>query len=122
MVDNYNTINGEELFNNPSGTIIDTKQHDSSKNDKDTKEIKIIINENNNCKDNLTNEYIKYAIEKIENPFMNLTVKDVAEDLKMGEAMTNELFRRSDFPSVNIGKTKTVTLLAYLRWKMERRN
>ena len=51
-----------------------------------------------------------------------LSIEEVAEDLKMGEAMTNELFRRSDFPSVNIGKTKTVTLLAYLRWKMERRN
>lgn len=91
---------------------------DNINNDKDTKEIKIVINE----KDNLTNEYIKYALEKVDNPFMNLTVKDVAEDLKMGEAMTNELFRRDDFPSVNIGKTKTITLLAYLRWKMERRN
>jgi len=117
-----NCINSEDLFNNPNATIIDTKQHNSTRNDKDAKEIKIIINENNNCKDDLTNEYIKYALEKIENPFINLTVKDVAEDLKMGEAMTNELFRRSDFPSVNIGKTKTVTLLAYLRWKMERRN
>ena len=91
---------------------------DNNNNDKDTKEIKIVINE----KDNLTNEYIKYALEKVDNPFINLTVKDVAEDLKMGEAMTNELFRRDDFPSVNIGKTKTITLLAYLRWKMERRN
>ena len=122
MVDNYKTINSEDLFSNPNATIIDTKQQNSSKNDKDTKEITIVINENNNFKDDLTNEYIKYALEKIENPFMHLTVKDVAEDLKMGEAMTNELFRRSDFPSVNIGKTKTVTLLAYLRWKMERRN
>jgi hypothetical protein len=115
-------MDGEELLNNPNATIIDTKVKPSTKIDKDTKEIKIVINENNNCKDNLTNEYLKYAIEKIDNPFRNLTVKDVAEDLKMGEAMTNDLFRRDDFPSVNIGKTKTITLLAYLRWKMERRN
>ena len=122
LIDNIMTIDGEELLNNPNATIIDTKVKPSTKIDKDTKEIKIVINENNNCKDNLTNEYLKYAIEKIDNPFRNLTVKDVAEDLKMGEAMTNELFRRDDFPSVNIGKTKTITLLAYLRWKMERRN
>ncbi len=122
LIDNIITMDGEELLNNPNATIIDTKVKPSTKIDKDTKEIKIVINENNNCKDNLTNEYLKYAIEKIDNPFRNLTVKDVAEDLKMGEAMTNDLFRRDDFPSVNIGKTKTITLLAYLRWKMERRN
>ena len=122
LIDNIMTIDGEELLNNPNATIIDTKVKPSTKIDKDTKEIKIVINENSNCKDNLTNEYLKYAIEKIDNPFRNLTVKDVAEDLKMGEAMTNDLFRRDDFPSVNIGKTKTITLLAYLRWKMERRN
>lgn len=119
LIDN---INAEELIRNPNAIVIDTKEQSSTKSDKDTKEIKIVINENNNCKDNLTNEYIKYALEKVDNPFMNLTVKDVAEDLKMGEAMTNDLFRRDDFPSVNIGKTKTITLLAYLRWKMERRN
>ncbi len=61
------------------------------------------------------------AIKKVDNPFRNLTVKDVAKDLKMGENLTNALFRRNDFPSVNIGKQKTVTLLAYLLWKMEKR-
>ena len=60
------------------------------------------------------------AIKKISNPFMNLTVQDVAKDLKMGENLTNALFRRKDFPSVNIGKQKTVTLLAYLLWKMQK--
>ena len=43
-----------------------------------------------------------------------------AEDLKMGENLTNDLFKRKDFPSVNIGKTKTVTWLAYILWKMKR--
>lgn len=61
------------------------------------------------------------AMKRIKNPFLNLTVKDVAKDLKMGENLTNELFKRDDFPSVNIGKTKTVTLLAYILWKMEKR-
>lgn len=86
-------------------------------NDTDN-EIRIKVAHN----DNLTNDYLKYAIDKIENPFKNLTVKEVAEDLKLGEPMANELFKRDDFPSVNIGKTKTVTYLAYLKWKMERRN
>ena len=65
---------------------------------------------------------IMKSVEKIKAPFKNLTVEDVAKDLKMGENLTNQLFRREDFPSVNIGKTKTVTLLAYLLWKMEKRN
>lgn len=62
------------------------------------------------------------AIKRLKNPFRNLTVSEVAKDLKMGENLANQVFRREDFPSVNIGKTKTVTLLAYLLWKMERKN
>ena len=65
---------------------------------------------------------IMKSVEKIKDPFKNLTVEEVARDLKMGENLTNQLFKREDFPSVNIGKTKTVTLLAYLLWKMEKRN
>lgn len=65
---------------------------------------------------------IMTAIKRLKNPFRNLTVSEVAKDLKMGENLANQVFRREDFPSVNIGKTKTVTLLAYLLWKMERKN
>ena len=61
------------------------------------------------------------AIKKIQNPFLNLTVQDVAKDLKMGENSANQVFKRDDFPSVNLGKLKTVTLLAYLIWKMDRK-
>ena len=64
---------------------------------------------------------VKVAIKNIGNPFKNLTVKDVAKDLLVSEATANSIFRRNDFPSVNIGKTKTVTLLAYLVWKMNRK-
>lgn len=71
--------------------------------------------------DDVRDKIIDSAIKTLGNPFRNLTVKDVAEDLKMGEAMANKIFKREDFPSVNIGKTKTVTLLAYLEWKMKRR-
>lgn len=61
------------------------------------------------------------AIKKIQNPFLNLTVQDVAKDLKMGENSANQVFKRDNFPSVNLGKLKTVTLLAYLIWKMDRK-
>ncbi len=63
---------------------------------------------------------IKESIKQIQDPFKNLTVADVAKDLKMGENLTNKLFKRKDFPSVNIGKQKTVTLLAYILWKMKK--
>ena len=72
--------------------------------------------------DNLKEKIVDLAIQKIDNPFKNITVKDVAKDLKMGENLANEVFKRTDFPCVNIGKTKTVTLLAYILWKMEKRN
>lgn len=77
-------------------------------------------NQTNDKELNFEEILIKEAIKTLGNPFRNITVKDVAEDLKMGENLTNELFKRKDFPSVNIGKTKTVTLLAYLLWKMKK--
>ena len=72
--------------------------------------------------ENLKDKIIALAVQKIDNPFKNITVKEVAKDLKMGENLANEVFKREDFPCVNIGKTKTVTFLAYLLWKMEKRN
>lgn len=65
---------------------------------------------------------VKEAIKNIGNPFKNLTVKDIAKDLLVSEATANMIFKRDDFPSVNIGKTKTVTMLAYLMWKMKRKS
>lgn len=64
---------------------------------------------------------IREAIKNIGDPFRNLTVKDVMKDLLVSEATANMIFKKNDFPSVNIGKTKTVTLLAYLVWKMNRK-
>ena len=61
------------------------------------------------------------AVKKINNPFINWTVQEVMKDLRVSEATANAIFKRKDFPSVNIGKTKTVTLLAYLLWKMQKR-
>ena len=64
---------------------------------------------------------IREAIKTLGDPFKNLTVKEVAKDLKMGENLANQVFKRPDFPSVNIGKTKTVMKLAYYIWKMKHR-
>lgn len=64
-------------------------------------------------KEELKQELIKEAINRLENPWKNLTVKDVSKDLKMEENLTNEFFKRADFPSINIGKTKTITAIAY---------
>lgn len=73
--------------------------------------------------ENTKKELILQALENSEyDLFSNITVKEVAKDLKMGENLANEVFKREDFSSVNIGKTKTVTLLAYIFWKMEKRN
>ena len=77
------------------------------------------INNTNDKEQNIEEILVREAIRSIGDPFKNLTVKDVAKDLKMGENLTNELFRRKDFPSVNIGKTKTVCALAYIVWKMK---
>lgn len=79
-----------------------------------------LIDPKENYNYNLKELIIIEAIKKLENPFMNLSVSDVAKDLKMGLNLTNKLFKTKNFPSVNIGKEKTVTLLAYLIWKMEK--
>lgn len=61
------------------------------------------------------------AVKKIQDPFINLTVQDVARDLKIGENMAYTIFKRSDFPSVNIGRCWKITLVSYLLWKTQKR-
>lgn len=69
----------------------------------------------------IEDKIVMEVIKDMINPFENLTVKEVAKDLKMGENLANQVFKRKDFPSVNIGKTKTVMKLAYYIWKMRHR-
>ena len=82
-----------------------------------------IVEINNTKEKALTTEdkIVAEVIKSMINPFDNLTVKEVAKDLKMGENLANQVFKRPDFPSVNIGKTKTVMKLAYYIWKMKHR-
>ena len=39
----------------------------------------------------------KVAIDKLENPFTILTVKDVAKDLNIGKNTSYKIFKRNDF-------------------------
>ena len=73
-------------------------------------------------KEKLSNKelMVVYALQKIKHPYRNLTVNDVSKDLGIGINSAYDLFKRDDFPSIEIGKQKTVTLLAYLLWKMEK--
>lgn len=61
------------------------------------------------------------AVKKVSNPFINLTVQDVAKDLKIGENMPYTIFKREDFPSVNIGRCWKISLISYLLWKIQKR-
>ena len=84
-------------------------------------EIQVIDTEDTEIVERIMEKAIVEYLKTMDNPFINLTVADVAKDLKMGLNYTNELFKRKDFPSVCIGKQKTVTLFAYLLWKMRKR-
>ena len=48
----------------------------------------------------LKQKLIEKAIESIDEPWKNLTVKEVAKDLYMGENKANEVFSRPDFPAI----------------------
>lgn len=76
----------------------------------------------NLTKDELTLEE-KIAIEclkSIKDPFVMITLNDVKEDLNISDSSAYKLFRRKDFPSVNIGKKNQIMLLSYILWKMKR--
>ncbi len=60
-------------------------------------------------------------INKIDNPFRLLSVKEVSKDLKIGINQAYDLFKQNDFPTITIGKRKTVSLVAYLLWKISKK-
>lgn len=61
------------------------------------------------------------TIRRVKNPFRMISVKDVMNDLKVCETIAYRIFKRDDFPSINIGKSNQVMLLSYLIWKMSKR-
>lgn len=61
------------------------------------------------------------AIKKVKNPFKMIGIETVMRDLKVCRNTGNRIFNREDFPSINIGKSYQIMLVAYLVWKMKRR-
>lgn len=84
------------------------------------------INEMNNTnlidiKENLKEQIVINYLGKIKNPFAILTPKDISKDLHIGINQAYDLFKQKDFPTIIIGKRKTVTLASYLLWKMNKK-
>lgn len=71
--------------------------------------------------DNYQEKILLETIKRLKNPFINISVQDVAKDLKIGENMAYAIFKRDDFPSVNIGRCWKVCLISYLLWKTQKR-
>ena len=69
----------------------------------------------------LQEQIIINYLSKIQNPFMILSVQDVSKDLRIGINQAYDLFKQDDFPTINIGKRKAVTLTSYLLWKMSKK-
>ena len=67
---------------------------------------------------NLNEQVVINYLNRITNPFAILSVQDVSKDLHIGINQAYDLFKQTDFPTICIGKRKTVTLAAYLLWKM----
>lgn len=100
-----------EEINNITTKIVDEIQNTEMKN--------IIIE----TKEILTPEQRMAVdtIRRVKNPFRMLSVKDVMNDLKICETVAYRIFKRDDFPAINIGKNNQIMLLTYLIWKMNRR-
>lgn len=75
-----------------------------------------------NDRTKLIEEIAKESVKWLEDPFKNLTTKDVQRDLNISHYKTLQIFRSKDFPAITIGKTWTVMLLPYLIWKLERKD
>lgn len=69
-------------------------------------------------KENLKEQLVMNYLSNAKNPFATLSVSDVSKDLHIGINQAYELFKQKDFPTINIGKRKTVTLASYLLWKI----
>ena len=53
-----------------------------------------VIDTKDNKSHTLQELMIIEAIKKVQNPFINLTVQDIAKDLKIGENMAYTIFNR----------------------------
>ncbi len=77
--------------------------------------------ENNENKQQLNEQIVMNYLSKLKNPFITISVQDVSKDLHIGINQAYDLFKQKDFPTIRIGKRKTITLAAYLLWKMSKK-
>ena len=94
------------MMNDVNNKLIDTKENIDNK--------KIAL-------DNYQERMLLECIRKVKNPFINIGVKQVAKDLQIGENLAYDVFKRDDFPSINIGRKWKISLIAYLLWKTQKR-
>lgn len=73
-----------------------------------------------NTKD-IKEQIITNYLNKTNNPFKMLSVQEVSKDLNIGINQAYDLFKQDDFPTINIGKRKVITLASYLLWKMSKK-
>ena len=86
----------------------------------DTKENKIKGQNFKNTKE-LNEQIVMNYLNRLKNPFVTISVQDVSKDLHIGINQAYDLFKQEDFPTITIGKRKTITLAAYLLWKMSKK-
>lgn len=72
-------------------------------------------------KNNLNEQIVLAYLGKLQNPFAMLSAQDISKDLHIGINQAYDLLRQEDFPTITIGKRKTVTIAAYLLWKMSKK-
>lgn len=72
-------------------------------------------------KEELRGQIVMSYLAKMKNPFVTLSVLDVSKDLHIGINQAYDLFKQNDFPAINIGKRKVITLASYLLWKMNKK-
>ena len=72
-------------------------------------------------REELRGQIVMSYLAKMKNPFVTLSVLDVSKDLHIGINQAYDLFKQNDFPAINIGKRKVITLATYLLWKMNKK-
>ena len=72
-------------------------------------------------KEELRVQIVMSYLAKMKNPFVTLSVLDVSKDLHIGINQAYDLFKQNDFPAINIGKRKVITIASYLLWKMDKK-
>ena len=70
-------------------------------------------------REELRGQIVMSYLAKMKNPFVTLSVLDVSKDLHIGINQAYDLFKQNDFPAINIGKRKVITIASYLLWKMD---